>query len=96
MMRAAQYNQTFKWIGGMTTLVVFLLVLLAGLASLVTLPLVVALPLMFVIGAFAILVIAEIWRSYLDMDSARTLGNLRAKAVIHNARRPAAGELIGE
>lgn len=82
----------------MTTLVVFLLVLLAGLASLATLPLVVSLPLMVVIGAFAILVIAEIWRSYLDMDSARTLGGMTAKGVIRIAasRRPATGELIGE
>jgi hypothetical protein len=81
----------------MITLVVFLLVLLGGLISLATLPLVVSLPLMVVIGAFAILVIAELWRSYQEMDSARTLDAVRVPAVVRHAASPsAARDLIGE
>jgi hypothetical protein len=81
----------------MVTLVVFLLVLISGLISLTTLPLVVSLPLMVVIGAFAVLVIAEIWRSYQDLDSARTLESVRVPSVIRHAAAPATGrELIGE
>ncbi|MGE3334142.1 MAG: hypothetical protein AB7I36_10895 [Rhodospirillaceae bacterium] len=81
----------------MVTLVVFLLVLLGGLISLASLPLVVSLPLMVVIGAFAILVIAEIWRSYQELDSARTLENVGVSSVVRHAAAPAAGrELIGE
>jgi len=81
----------------MITLVVFLLVLLGGLISLASLPLVVSLPLMVVIGAFAILVIAEIWRSYQEMDSARTLDAVRVPVVVrHVTNPPAARELIGE
>ncbi|MGE4063572.1 MAG: hypothetical protein AB7E79_09405 [Rhodospirillaceae bacterium] len=81
----------------MITLVVFLLVLLGGLISLATLPLVVSLPLMVVIGAFAILVIAELWRSYQELDSARSLDSVRVRSVIHHAAAPSAGrELIGE
>jgi hypothetical protein len=81
----------------MVTLVVFLLVLIGGLISLASLPLVVALPLMTVIGAFAVLVIAELWRSYQDLDSARTLDAVRVPTVIRHAAAPATGhELIGE
>ena len=75
----------------------FLLVLLGGLISLATLPLVVSLPLMVVIGAFAILVIAELWRSYQELDSARTLENVRVPSVVRQAAAPVSGrELIGE
>lgn len=81
----------------MVTLLVFLLVLLGGLISLATLPLVVSLPLMVVIGAFAILVIAEMWRAYQERDSARTLDNVRAPSVVRPVATPASGrELIGE
>jgi choline-glycine betaine transporter len=81
----------------MVTLVVFLLVLIGGLISLATLPIVVSLPLMVVIGAFAVLVIAELWRSYQDLDSARALDSVRVPSVIHHAAAPSTGrELIGE
>ena len=81
----------------MITLVVFLLVLLGGLISLASLPLVVSLPLMVVIGAFAILVIAELWRSYQEIDSARALDAVRVPAVVrHGTNPPAVRELIGE
>lgn len=81
----------------MITLVVFLLVLLAGLISLASLPLVVSLPLMVVIGAFAILVIAELWRSYQDLESARALNGVRLPPVVRHVATPAGNrELIGE
>lgn len=81
----------------MVTLVVFLLVLIGGLISLATLPLVVSLPLMVVIGAFAILVIAELWRSYQELDSARSLKSVRMPSVAPPMTAPPAGrELIGE
>lgn len=81
----------------MITLVVFLMVLLGGLISLATLPLVVSLPLMVVIGAFAIFVIAELWRSYQDLESARALDNVRVPSAVRHAAAPVAGrELIGE
>jgi hypothetical protein len=80
----------------MVTLVVFLLVLIGGLISLATLPLVVSLPLMVVIGAFAVLVIAELWRSYQDLDSARSLDSVRVPSVIRAAAPSPSRELIGE
>lgn len=81
----------------MATLVVFLMVLIAGLISLASLPLVVSLPLMVVIGAFALLVIAELVRSYQDMDSARTLDAVRVPTVLRSTVSPVATrELIGE
>jgi hypothetical protein len=81
----------------MVTLVVFLLVLVGGLISLATLPLVVSLPLMVVIGGFAILVIAELWRSYQELDSARMLDNVRVPSVVRQTAAPATGrELMGE
>ena len=82
----------------MISLVVFLLVLIAGLISLAALPLVVALPLMVVIGAFALLVIAELWRAYQEMDSARALKSLRLAPTIqpHSTGSAADRELIGE
>lgn len=80
----------------MITLVVFLLVLIGGLISLSTLPLVVSLPLMVVIGAFAILVIAELWRSYQEIDSARALESVRVRSVIHASAPSGSRELLGE
>ncbi len=81
----------------MATLIVFLLVLLGGLISLATLPLVVSLPMMVVIGAFAILVIAELWRTYQDQESLRALENMRVPVVVRSTRaKAAAGEVIGE
>lgn len=81
----------------MTTLIVFLLVLVGGMISLSTLPFVVSFPLMVVIGVFAILVIAELWRAYQERDSARALDTARAPSAlpprINSATR---SELAGE
>ena len=55
----------------MATLALYLLVLIAGLISLAGLPLVVAIPLAAVLGAFALIVMTEMWRTYLALAAAR-------------------------
>lgn len=81
----------------MHTLIAFLVVLVSGLISLATLPMVVALPLMVVIGAFTILVIVELWRSYQELESARTLQTVRIRAVKRSAAaNRMRGQLIGD
>jgi len=56
----------------MATLALYLLVLIAGMISLAGLPPVVAVPLAVVLGAFALVVMTEIWRTYHALAAART------------------------
>ena len=56
----------------MATLALYLLVLIAGMVSLAGLPFVVAVPLAVVLGAFALVVMTEIWRTYQALAAART------------------------
>lgn len=55
----------------MATLVVYFLVLIAGMVSLAGLPPVVAVPLAVMLGGFAIVVLTEMWRTYLGLAAAR-------------------------
>ena len=60
------------WSNNMMTLAVFLMVLIAGMVSLAGLPPIVSLPLTVVLGAFALIILTEMCRTYQGLVAART------------------------